>query len=259
MLHLEVTGEGPDLVLVHGWGMHGGVWSEWVAHLSQRFRLHLVDLPGHGHSPYEGEAGLQEWASAVLEVAPQRAHWLGWSLGGLVTLEAASQDVQRFDSLTLLASTPRFVRAEDWPMAVDVEIFEQFSRQLATDVQRTLMRFLSLQVRGSEHSAGTLRRLRSELARRPQPDPAALRCGLHILQHSDLRRCLDTPALSVFCLLGERDTLIPVGTGHAFADIACAVISGAGHAPFLSHPQQCGEQLKRWLLPEQECPEHAAG
>ncbi|HRA24442.1 MAG TPA: alpha/beta fold hydrolase, partial [Usitatibacteraceae bacterium] len=49
-LHVELAGQGPDLVLLHGWGLHGGVWQGLARELAPAFRLHLVDLPGHGHS-----------------------------------------------------------------------------------------------------------------------------------------------------------------------------------------------------------------
>ena len=49
-LHVEVVGNGPALVLVHGWGLHGGVFAPLVERLSAEFQFHLVDLPGHGGS-----------------------------------------------------------------------------------------------------------------------------------------------------------------------------------------------------------------
>src|SRR5690606_39660985 len=48
-VHIETTGQGPDLVLVHGWAMHAGVFSALAGRLAGRYTLHLVDLPGHGH------------------------------------------------------------------------------------------------------------------------------------------------------------------------------------------------------------------
>jgi pimeloyl-[acyl-carrier protein] methyl ester esterase len=49
-LHVEVVGDGPPLVLLHGWAMHGGVFAPLVDALRGRYALHLVDLPGHGRS-----------------------------------------------------------------------------------------------------------------------------------------------------------------------------------------------------------------
>ncbi len=49
-MHIDVTGRGPDLVLIHGWALQGGVFAPLVQRLADQFTLHLVDLPGHGHS-----------------------------------------------------------------------------------------------------------------------------------------------------------------------------------------------------------------
>ena len=88
-----------DLVLLHGWGMNSAVWSGFTRRLAERWRLTLIDLPGHGASPYRGETVLQQWADACLESAPQRAVWLGWSLGGLVALEAALRATGAFPAV----------------------------------------------------------------------------------------------------------------------------------------------------------------
>jgi pimeloyl-[acyl-carrier protein] methyl ester esterase len=248
VLHVDVQGDGPDLVLLHGWGMHSGIWSNWVRQLGQWFRLHRVDLPGHGDSPCQGQGELVDWATAVREVVPEQAWWLGWSLGGLVSLAAAATQPGTIRGLTLLATTPRFVASTGWEPAVGAGVFDRFAKQLQADVERTLMRFLSLQVKGAEFGADTLRCLRSELRKKPPPDSGALSAGLRFLQQADLRRELAASELPLFWLLGERDMLVPAGVRHEFPAIPSSVISGAGHAPFLSHPDLCTAQLKHWLL-----------
>ncbi|MXS81486.1 pimeloyl-[acyl-carrier protein] methyl ester esterase, partial [Nitrosomonas sp. GH22] len=45
-IHIKIIGAGPDLVMLHGWAMHSGVWEGVIGSLSHRFRLHCVDLPG---------------------------------------------------------------------------------------------------------------------------------------------------------------------------------------------------------------------
>jgi pimeloyl-[acyl-carrier protein] methyl ester esterase len=71
-LHIESEGAGPDLVLLHGWAMHGGIWRDVREQLARHFRLHLVDLPGHGFSsPYRAkpEQGIMEYAvESVAEI-----------------------------------------------------------------------------------------------------------------------------------------------------------------------------------------------
>ncbi len=49
-MFIETRGHGPALALIHGWAMHGGLFAPLVDRLADRYTLHLVDLPGHGHA-----------------------------------------------------------------------------------------------------------------------------------------------------------------------------------------------------------------
>ncbi|NIV36280.1 MAG: alpha/beta fold hydrolase, partial [Anaerolineae bacterium] len=90
-LYIDLRGNGPDLVMLHGWGLHGGLFGPVIEPLAERFRLHLVDLPGHGRSPMlEGKYTLERIAEAITGEVPAGAHWLGWSLGGRIALAAAA-------------------------------------------------------------------------------------------------------------------------------------------------------------------------
>ena len=47
-LKISTSGQGPELLLLHGWAMHSGIWGGLVDSLSSEFHVNLVDLPGHG-------------------------------------------------------------------------------------------------------------------------------------------------------------------------------------------------------------------
>ncbi len=49
-IHVHIEGEGRDLVLLHGWAMHGGIFTDLLPELKQHHRVHVIDLPGHGQS-----------------------------------------------------------------------------------------------------------------------------------------------------------------------------------------------------------------
>lgn len=258
MLHTEVRGAGPELVMVHGWGMHAGVWSDWADSLAGRFRVHLVDLPGHGHSDFTAGARLDDWSAALGEATPAGAWFLGWSLGGLVTLNLARLYPERVRGLLQLASTPRFVASSDWPHGVEAAVFDQFAGQLADDIDRALGRFLALQVRGADRSGDTLRRLRARLQQRPRPQAEALKAGLRLLQDSDLRAVPPTLEVPLYWLFGARDTLVSAALCETLPG-RCAVIEGAGHAPFLSHPETCMTPVIDWLIHAEGANRHATG
>lgn len=250
MLHCDCYGQGPELVLLHGWGMHGGLLRQYAEQLGEHFHVTVVDLPGHGHSAWEPSVSLDEWAEQVLACAPRSAFWVGWSLGGLVALTAAQREPQRTQGLMLMASTPKFVTAPDWPCAVDAKILDQFAASLEADAAKTLGRFLSLQVRNAAHNGELLRQLRHALKQRPHAQTAALRTGLKLLQESDLREQLKLIRVPLCGLFGKHDTLVPAPVADLFGDDRRVVLDGAGHTPFLSHPESCVEMTRRWFVPQ---------
>jgi len=240
-LYTQTSGTGPDLVLVHGWGLHGGIWGCFVPLLETHFRVTCVDLPGHGRSDWQGEETLDAMTEAVLSVAPAPAAWLGWSLGGLVATRAALMAPGKVTALVTIASSPCFVRKPGWQSAMLPLLLDTFAAELAQDYVRTLNRFLALQVRGSNHYGEVLKTLRALLLAHGEPDAAGLRAGLEVLRTADLRDSLRDIGCPTLLLMGERDTLVPVNAGHAaselFRNAQLEVIEGVGHAPFIAQPE----------------------
>lgn len=249
-LHVETLGHGPDLVMVHGWGMHGGVWRPIVPALAKHFRLHLVDLPGFGHSPVIQPYAVRELAAAVAAVAPPQTLVCGWSLGGQVALQWALDKPQQISKLVLLSATPKFIQSADWEPGISLPTFHQFADDIQRDYQPAMTRFLSLQAQGGEAAREIIRGLREHFFRRPAPSPQALRAGLDILLHSDLRQQATTLGMPTLVMHGARDRVAPPGAGCWLAQhipqAELAVQENASHAPFLSHPAWFVEQLFRF-------------
>jgi pimeloyl-[acyl-carrier protein] methyl ester esterase len=241
-LHIETCGRGPDLVLLHGWAMHGGIFAPLKRRLSAHFTLHLVDLPGHGGS--RGDAGPLDASDCARRIVAQTppAVWLGWSLGGLVALQAALDHAPAVRGLIMLAASPRFVAADDWPHGVAAEVFQQFGRDLHGDYRRTLDRFIALEAMGSEHMREELRFLRDHLFERGAPDEAVLEQGLAMLDTGDYRHRLAEFAGPALWIGGRRDRLVPPGAltwaATRMPDGHHELIAGAGHAPFLGEPDR---------------------
>lgn len=251
MLHRRVTGSGPELFLLHGWGMNGAVWERLETELSDGYRVTVAELPGHGRSPYGLDGSLGGWSGACLGAAPERAVWIGWSLGGILALEAALRAPSRVRALVLVSATPRFVQGADWPHAMPAETLALFQESLERDPAATLERFLVLQVRGGKQARPLLRLLRGALADRPSADPGALADGLRLLHETDMRPRLGELAMPSLWLFGERDELVPWRWSEALPRLLPAarseLIQGAAHLPFLSHPQQCMPALRTFL------------
>lgn len=245
-MHIETLGSGPDLVLIHGWALHGGVFAPLARRLAPHFRLHLVDLPGHGLSRDPDET--LDLRSVALHIAARTppAIWLGWSLGGLFALRAAAA-LPTVRGLAMIAATPRFVCGEDWPHAVPHAVFERFGEELGRDYAGTVDRFIALDILGSEHGREELKTLRTLLHARGEPDPAALRDGLRLLDTADLRRSLPGLRVPSLWIAGRRDRLVDPRGMAAAAALAprsrFVELPGAAHAPFLGHLDAVAAEL----------------
>lgn len=246
--------DGTPLILLHGWGFHSAIWESLTPLLSKNYQVYQVDLPGHGRSSMLelGHYNLDTLADALAARLPKNAIWLGWSLGGLVAQAIALRHPSHVRALGLIGSSPCFIRKAGWTHAIQAKVLRQFAEQLQLDTPGTLNRFLSLQVHGSENARPLLKQLRSRFQENPA-QPEALQAALEVLEHSDLRPQLKQLHCPTWLCIGEKDTLVPVSLGEVWRDYAPAELSqftrinGAGHIPFLSHPQDFNPALQGFL------------
>lgn len=237
-LHSVVSGRGRDLVLLHGWGMHAGIWDALMPALSRRFRVHAVDLPGHGASASCDPYTLPRIAAELARQMPARCLVCGWSLGGQVALAWAGAAPQQVERLVLVATTPCFTRRTDWPHAMEAAVLQNFAQALAGDYEATLTRFLALQALGDAQARRVMQQLRASLLARSRPVARVLEQGLQILRDTDMRGSMAAIGQPVMLIHGDRDTLTPLAAAEhlrdALPDARLAVMRGAAHAPFIT-------------------------
>ena len=140
-------GEGPDLVLLHGFGSDRLSWAGNSPALMDVARVHALDLPGHGDS-LAAEAGdgsplaLAELVADTLDAhGIARAHLLGHSLGGAIAMLLALAEPQRALSLSLLAPAGlgRGIDHEFLEDFADLETKEQAEALLQRLVSKPLL------------------------------------------------------------------------------------------------------------------------
>lgn len=249
-LYWQVKGEGPDLVLVHGWGMNGAVWEQTCEQLQANFRVHMVDLPGYGYSAELHADDLAQIAQALIRQAPRQAVWLGWSLGGLVATYMALNYPDYVVKLITVASSPKFSAAEqEHPMwrGIKPHVLTAFTEQLLIDFHPTVERFLALQAMGSPSARQDIKRLKQAVLSRPAPNPAALLAGLKILAQTDLRSQLAHLSIPTLRLYGRLDGLVPVKIAQELNDLmpesGVHIFPFSAHAPFLTELNDFCQQI----------------
>lgn len=250
-LYQQTQGHGPDLVLLHGWGMHGGVLQTLAEHCADRYRVHRIDLPGHGRSRDGApDFTLEQVSNQISSQIPPGSTLLGWSLGGLIAQTIALQAPQRVARLLLVCSSPQFYQNSQWPHGMAPPLLAGFGADLARDYEATVLRFLALCAQGSPAMREDLRQLKTLIFAPGVPHPQALRSGLNLLQQTSLLGLLPLLSQPTHFIMGEHDRIVPPQAGAAAALLPQGhshVIAKASHLPFVSHPAEFFAVLDRCL------------
>lgn len=241
--YFEQVGSGPDLVLLHGWGVHGGIFESLYPALSQHFRITNIDLPGFGRSPMPNDDyTIEMMAQQLLKVIPEKAHYLGWSMGGLLATYLACHHPERVNKLITVGSNPHFLVRDDWPYAMQPKVMENFVTLLEEDYETTLIRFLVIQTLGSETQKQDVQKLKETVFVHGRPAKKALRGGLNVLKQVDLRQQVGELSHSILRIYGRLDSLVPVKAADKISALMPnseqLIFRKASHAPFLSHQSE---------------------
>ncbi|MBH0051684.1 pimeloyl-ACP methyl ester esterase BioH [Pseudoalteromonas sp. SWYJZ19] len=233
-----------ELVLLHGWGMNQGVWQLVQPELESLYsgNVRSLDLPGFGNSlvcpsPYT----LHDAAVILSEQLKPQSILMGWSLGGLFALYIAKHWPEKVSKVILIASTPFFAEADNWP-GIKANVLAQFKEQLVNHREKTIDRFLAIQAMGSESARDDIKLLKQLLNQYSAPQSDALSAGLDILKNDDLRDLFASCPVSIKAVFGRLDALVPYKAitemAALNAEFEYVILDKASHAPFISHKSE---------------------
>lgn len=246
-IHFEVHGEGPPVLLVHGYPLSGRMWDGVVERLSAHYRLIVPDLRGHGRSESGDPASMEDQAEdlrAVLEAADESRPvvLVGMSMGGYVSLAFCRRYRDRVRGLALVDS-----RA-----GADTSEAAEKRRRTAEQVLQAGSASVAEEMAEKLFAPGAPAHLREQWRSRmaatsPQGIAAALR-GMAARPDSEpLLRELGLPVLVV---VGAEDQITPVEGAREMAQAAggaLEIVPGAGHITPVENPDAVAGALQRFL------------
>jgi pimeloyl-[acyl-carrier protein] methyl ester esterase len=235
------------LVLIHGWGLHSGVWDKVIEPLRAFAHVTVIDRAGYGTSPMMTLAKEQQ---AILTIAPPCAIYIGWSLGGAIVIDMAIQYPERVMAVVAVATNPCFLQRDDWHCAMSSADFGFFLDSVRASAYVALVRFMGLQCQGSATQREDMRFLQGQLEKCPIPHRDVLLNGLKELFAADIRIALQYLHCPILWMMGGKDSLAKVDVDALVALnplIAVNTISEAAHVPFVSHPELFVSTIKRFL------------
>ena len=246
----ERRGQGPLLVLLHGWPVNGREWRRQVDGLSDEFTVVAWDAPGAGRSSDPPETfRMSDWADSLvgfigaLGLGP--AHLAGLSWGGGLALEVHRRDPGVVRSLILVSAYA------GWAGSLPAEVVEQ----------RLQVMLRNTELPPDEWAPALIRTLLTERATRDMVDelasiiaelhPAATRVAMRAFAESDLRDELPHVRVPTLLLYGDEDVRAPPPVREALhcriPGSELVVLPGVGHMIDIEAADRFDAEVRRFL------------
>ena len=226
-IQVREIGQGPSIVLVHGYPLDGAMWSGVARALSTRFRVFKPDLPGRGENPSAATGNVDDYAAfieALLGQLTEPAGLAGFSMGGYAALALLKRGAARVGALALLdtRATPDDDAGKG---ARDTAIAAVRSGGAAAIADAMVAKLLAP---ASMQNANLIERLKRIILRQK---PETLESDLAAMRDrpdsSDLLPRISAPTI---VLAGDQDAITPPTEAGAMA----AAIPGAAFVPIAS-------------------------
>jgi pimeloyl-ACP methyl ester carboxylesterase len=239
-LYYEAHGEGPALLLTHGFSASCQMWKGQIDALGAHFRVITWDMRGHGQSDYpqdpsaySEEATVADMAALLDHLGAQSAVIGGLSLGGYMSLAFHRAHPERTRALLIIDTGPGYknVEAREGWNASAIARAERYEREGLGDLSAA-----SAEVRDAHHrdATGLARAARGMLTQR---DPRVI-------------ESLPEIRVPTLIVVGENDTPFLAASDYMAAKIPGAtkvVIPHAGHAANIDNPESFNEALTTFL------------
>jgi pimeloyl-ACP methyl ester carboxylesterase len=229
-IYYEVHGNGPPLLLTHGYSSTSAMWKGQIETLSKHYRLVLWDMRGHGQSDYPDDPSaysealtVADMAALLDEVGAERAIVGGLSLGGYMSLAFYRVHPQRVQALLIIDTGPGFRKDE---------AREAWNKRAHDTGDRFEREGLAVLKSASRERSTVSHRDASGLARAAR--------GMLTQRDAGVIELLPNIAVPSLIVVGADDTPFLAASDYMAAKIPGAkkvVIPAAGHAVNIDAPQ----------------------
>ncbi len=246
----ERRGEGPPLVLLHGWPMDGREWHRQIDGLSDEFTVVAWDAPGAGKSSDPPETfRLPDWADCLVgfieALGLGRSHVGGLSWGGGLALELYRRHPGVVRTLILASAYA------GWAGSLPTEVVEQRLQLMLRNSDLPPDRWAPALVDTFFSKDAPPEMVREALSIVSDLHPGATRVAMQAFAEADLRDVLSRINVPTLVLCGEEDVRAPRHVWEALhsgiSGSKLVLIRGVGHVIDIEGAERFNSEVKAFL------------
>jgi pimeloyl-ACP methyl ester carboxylesterase len=256
--NVKVEGEGPPIVLIHGFGAALDWWDEIAPELAADHRVIRLDLIGHGGteapaSGYTIERQAKLVAAVLDKLGVGRAVVIGHSMGGEVAIAFAEANPARVERLVLIDSPPKpethFTLGTRLALTpVLGELLSRFTSDAT--IRRMLAQGFAPGFPVPDKFVADVKQLTYTAFRTAHNDSIAFETEKPVFE----RLMALQPAPPLLVVFGSRDALVAPESAKLYERVAGAkvvILDGPGHSPMVEAPKETLALIKDFIAPRE--------
>lgn len=253
----EKSPEAPCLLLLHGYLETMYVFNEFVEALKPRYRVIVIDLPGHGltdSAPVDAEGhrvNTMDFAARVVagvldKCGVQKAYLAGHSMGGYVTLQAVRTMPERLEGAMLLHSHP----LPDAPEKAQDR--EREKALIAAGKLQALAAASIPKMYDEDNLRACDEKIRETVELCETHDPEGIiACIEGMRTRPDQQEVMQRPPVPLLLIHGDHDNFLPLETVEKFKtefpSVQYQLIPDTGHNSFIERPDAAVAAIDRFV------------
>lgn len=235
----QIEGTGQPVILLHGWGAEGNTFRQVIEKLSDSYQVYVLDLPGFGLSEIPPDAwDATDYAEMLYEFCDKlnigKAHLLGHSYGGRISIVIAAEQPDMVDKLILVDSAG----------IIPKRTLKYYIKICVAKTGRLMRNCCSF---GNRFADSIINRVASTDYQNAGP----MRQTLVKSVNQNLRPLLQKIQAPTLLIWGENDTDTPISFGKIMEDeipeAQLIILKDAGHYSFLDQRDLFCQEVFKFL------------
>ncbi|MCX5681936.1 MAG: alpha/beta hydrolase [Candidatus Omnitrophica bacterium] len=255
--HYETSGEGSCLLFLHGWASSSRVFAQQAEYFSQKNKVILIDLPGHGLTswqPVSFSEIVYDIEAILNTLNVDSLNIVGSSMGGMIGLKFYGMFPQRVKRLVMAGSVPKFLQSPGMPVGLKPQEMQKLRAQVVMKYPGILDIFFRSLFTLEERETEKFKWIHQFRKEENFPSQEALIYYLDLLEKEDLVAILKNIKIPVQFISGRHDYICSADSME-FLKVMLSYaqfnfIEKSGHFPFLIRSVEFNQEVEKFLTKE---------